>query len=258
MIPLLLTDNYDMRNEILNLLINNFGYLKKEKMYTCHFDDLIKSLLFCLQDKSSNIRNKAEKFIELTTKLISREEYINKTNQFKPAITENLNSIINKIYNFKDDTNNENGTTSTYVKRERTTKSVSKCLSPKKLRFKNLDDDDDKLNISRKDIQLKHRATKSIGKKTGNNKSLRLSLKNTKESVDLTNKIESNKKKISTTRTNNEKVINITKKGKHSGSYSFSNTLESFNKKNKKTRFDNNNNSNYNLKNDNTLINTNT
>jgi hypothetical protein len=46
MIPLLITDNYDMRNEILNLLINNFGYIKKEKIYTCHIDDSIKSLLF--------------------------------------------------------------------------------------------------------------------------------------------------------------------------------------------------------------------
>jgi hypothetical protein len=160
MIPLLLTDNYDMRNEILNLLINNFSLIKKEKIYTCHIDDLIKSLLFCLQDKSSNIRNKAEKFIELTTKLISREDYINKTNQFKPAITENLNSIINKIYNFKDDTNDENGTSNTFVKRERKTKSVSKCLSPKKLRFKNLDDDEDRLSISTKKFQLKQRAAK--------------------------------------------------------------------------------------------------
>ena len=258
MIPLLVTDNYDMRNEILNLLINNFSSIKKEKIYTCHFDDLIKSLLFCLQDKSSNIRNKAEKFIELTTKLISREDYINKTNQFKPAITENLNSIINKIYNFKNDTNDENGTTSTYVKRERTTKSVSKCLSPRKLRFKNLDDDEDKLSISRKNIMSKHRVAKSIGKKTEKNSSLKLSLKKAKESVELTDKVESNKKKINTNRANNEKVVNIIKKGKHSVSYSFCNTLESFNKKNKKKRIDTiNNSSNYNIKNDNTLINTN-
>ena len=258
MIPLLVTDNYDMRNEILNLLINNFGFIKKEKIYACHFDDLIKSLLFCLQDKSSNIRNKAEKFIELTTKIISREEYINKTNQFKPAITENLNSIINKIYNFKDDNNDENLTTSTYVKRERTTKSVSKCISPKKLRFKNLDDDEDKLSISRKNINSKHRAAKSIGKKTGKNPSLKLSLKKAKESVELTDKVESNKKKINTIKTNNEKAMNIIKKGKHSVSYSFSNTLESFNKKNKKKRLDTiNNSSNYNIKNDNTMVNTN-
>ena len=258
MIPLLLTDNYDMRNEILNILINNFGSIKKEKIYTIHFDDLIKSLLFCLQDKSSIIRNKAEKFIELSIKLIPREDYINKTNQFKPAITENLNSTINHIYNFKDDTNDENVTTSTYVKRERTTKSVGKCLSPRKLRFKNLDDDDDKLSISRKDIKLKHRATKSIGKKTEKNLNLKLSLKKVKESVDLTNKVESKKNKINSNKENNENVINIIKKGKHSVSYSFSNTLENFNKKNKKKRLDTiNNSSNYNFKNDNTMVNAN-
>ena len=144
------------------------------------------------------------------------------------------------------------------MKRERKTKSVSKCLSPKKLRFKNLDDDEDRLSISTKKFQLKQRAAKSIGKKTGKNPSLKLSLRKAKESVELTDKVESNKKKINTNRTNNEKAMNIIKKGKHNVSYSFSNTLESFNKKNKKKRIDTiNDNSNYNFKNDNTLINTN-
>ena len=62
-----------MRNEILNILISNISLIKKESYYINYYSDIINSLLYCLQDKSSNIRNNTEHFIKLTINLIPRE-----------------------------------------------------------------------------------------------------------------------------------------------------------------------------------------
>ena len=69
----LLNDNFEMRNEILNILISNISLIKKESYYINYYSDIINSLLYCLQDKSSNIRNNTEHFIKLTINLIHRE-----------------------------------------------------------------------------------------------------------------------------------------------------------------------------------------
>ncbi len=149
----LLNDNNDMRNELLNLLIENINSIKKENIYTCHFDDLINSILYCLQDKSSNIRNNTEILIKQTMNIIPREDYIKKTNKFKPAIEENLISVINNIYGYIDND---------YEMRERNSskKRSKNYFSPQKLNNKF----DTNPSLNRKDILKKKHVSQSIDK----------------------------------------------------------------------------------------------
>ena len=92
-------DNYILRLELLNLLINNSEKINKN-YGQIYFDQLIKALLLCLQDKNFEVRNKTEILIEKLSSIIPRENYINKCANFKPAITESLIKTIDKIFNF--------------------------------------------------------------------------------------------------------------------------------------------------------------
>ena len=224
--PFLLNDNYDMRNELLNLLINNIHLIKKQNIYITHFDDMINSLLCCLQDKSLTIRNSAEKIIQLNMNIIPRENYIKSSSNFKPAIAMHLNNIINTIYGFKESLLDE------IIKRDRSLslKRRGNYLSPKKLKIKHIDDDEDQLSPSKNEIKVKHRATQSIEKNNfRNNSFLKFDSKETREKSKLKDKNESLKKKLIPTKTSNEILINITKKNKQNAS--FYNTLENFNNK---------------------------
>ena len=224
--PFLLNDNYDMRNELLNLLINNIHLIKKQNIYIGHFDDLINSLLVCLQDKSLTIRNNTEKLIQLNMNIIPRENYIKSSSQYKPAIAMHLNTIINNIYGFKESLLDE------IVKRDRslTLKRRGNYLSPKKLKLKNIEDDDDQLSPNKNEIKVKHRATQSTERNNfRNNSFLKFDSKENKDKSKLKDKNESLKKKLIPAKTSNEVLINITKKNKPN--VSFSNTLENFNTK---------------------------
>ena len=231
---LLLNDNYDMRNELLNLLINNINSIKKENIYLCHFEDLITSLLNCLQDKSSNIRNSTEKFIELSMKIIPREDYIKKTNQFKPAIAENLDSIINNIYGYKDN-NNEN----TNRERNASKKRYNNFFSPQKLR----NNDERNLSVSRKDLLKRKRISQSIGKDLNKNSFFIDDNKEEKENKELTIKNENKKRKIFQMRTCKENLNSINRRNKMNLS-SLNNTIENIDKKKKKIKLNINNNTN--------------
>ena len=231
--PLLINDNYDMRNELLNILIENINLIKKENIYLCHFEELINSLLYCLQDKSSAIRNSTEKFIQLSINLISREDYIKKTGQFKPAIAEHLNNVINTIYGFKDLNNFEE-----ILNRERSfsKKRSNKYLSPKKLKSKLIDEEN---NNIKNEIQVKQRVAQSIGKNILKNTILNFDskeIKDIKNYKDLTSKNDNKKKKFFPNKTGNETLINITKKNKMNTS--FHNALDNFNKTKKKKKKD--------------------
>ena len=92
---LLNNGGYEMRFEILNLLIEYEDSITsnyKPKF----FNDILNSLLLCLQDKNKIIRNKAETFIK-NFKHIKRDEYMKQIQEFKPSISEYLQNIINKI-----------------------------------------------------------------------------------------------------------------------------------------------------------------
>lgn len=92
---LLNNDNFEMRCSILDLLTENCDLITEQYNKT-FFDELIKSILICLQDKTSTIRNKTEEFMK-KFKLIRREDYIKEAKEFKPAITEYLLNNIKLI-----------------------------------------------------------------------------------------------------------------------------------------------------------------
>ena len=93
---LLLNDNYEMRISILNILLKNIDLITNQYNKD-FFQEFIRSLLICLQDKASTIRNKTEEFMK-TFKLFNREDYIKEANEFKPAITEYLLNSIKNIF----------------------------------------------------------------------------------------------------------------------------------------------------------------
>ena len=105
---LLLNDNYEMRVSILDLLLKNIDLITSQYNKT-FLEEFIRSLLICLQDKASIIRNKTEEFMK-KFKLFIREDYIKEAKEFKPVITEYLLNNINNIFgnitsfqSFKDD-----------------------------------------------------------------------------------------------------------------------------------------------------------
>ena len=241
----LINDNYEMRNELLKILINNLNIIKKESFYINHFSDIINSLLYCLQDKSSNIRNLTEEFIKATMKLIPREYYIKKISQFKPAISESLTNIINDIYNYKENYNEIFGKIGISIESNFTKKRINKFFSPNKnLRI------DEEISSNAKKILYRTKLTKSLEKNLAKNAYFNNEMKNSQE---IENKTENNKKKINEHKTCITTLNNLTKKNKMIISSSNS-TAKNVNKKLKRIKFYNNdntftNNSNYNINN---------
>ena len=94
---LLLNENFDMRNELLNILIV-YNSLLNKNISNIFYNDISYSLLVCLQDKSSTIRCKAEKLIYNLMSFIKEDDYIKNCQKFKQAISESLEQTIKTIY----------------------------------------------------------------------------------------------------------------------------------------------------------------
>lgn len=84
-------DNFEMRTEILKLILKN-----KESFIKCDLKDFINPLLLCLQDKTTSIRNLSEEVIVSTLKTVSINVYINMLKDFKPAIVNTIKPILDK------------------------------------------------------------------------------------------------------------------------------------------------------------------
>ena len=213
----MLNDNFEMRNEILNILIINIKIIKKYNNYINHCSDIINSLLYCLQDKSSNIRNNTEQFIKLTINLIPRENYIKKIGQFKPSIAENLTNIINNLYEYISNNNNSDKK-SLNMERNFSKNRNNKFLSPNKIII------NEKENIIKnKDIILRGKMTISTDKKI--NKKLYYEEKDSKE---YTIQKDNKKKRMHPIKTCTTNFYNISKNNKMN---SLNNTVENFNNK---------------------------
>ena len=93
---LLSTENFEMRNEILNLLSKNEDSIKNEypKVF---FKELTKALITCLQDKNSIIRNNTEELIKELSNFIPREKYVNELKDIKRSISDYLYNILDRI-----------------------------------------------------------------------------------------------------------------------------------------------------------------
>ena len=91
-------DNVESRMEIMKFIEkynNNFNKNIGEIVYK----DLIDPLLLCLQDRTNNVRTKAEEIIKLSFNYVPADLYHKKIKDFKPAIADNLKQIMNKIEN---------------------------------------------------------------------------------------------------------------------------------------------------------------
>ena len=93
---LISTENYEMRNEILNLLNKNKDLIKNNypKLF---FKELTKAFLVCLQDKNANIRNLTEELIKDLSNFIPREKYIYELKDIKRSISDYLYNILDRI-----------------------------------------------------------------------------------------------------------------------------------------------------------------
>ena len=90
------TDNVEMRIEIMNFFTKHkdkFNKSNGEGVYK----DMMNPLLICLQDRSSNVRNAAEEIIKSSLTFIPIQNYYQKSEDFKPAITKTLKQILDKI-----------------------------------------------------------------------------------------------------------------------------------------------------------------
>ena len=97
---LLINDNYEMRNSILDLMIENCNLIKKNYKQS-FFSELTNSLLICLQDRNLTIRNKTEELMK-KFHLINMDDYIKKTKSFKPEIEKLLTNNIKCIFGEED------------------------------------------------------------------------------------------------------------------------------------------------------------
>ena len=84
------TDNFDIRNEILKILLKN-----KDKIINLKENkELVYSLINCLLDKNINIRNNAKLLIQDMMQFISPNLIIDYINKLKPSYTKQINDII--------------------------------------------------------------------------------------------------------------------------------------------------------------------
>ena len=84
------TDNFDIRNEILKILVKN-----KDKIINLKENkELVYSLINCLLDKNVNIRNNAKLLIQDIMHFISPSLITDYINKLKPSYTKQINDII--------------------------------------------------------------------------------------------------------------------------------------------------------------------
>ena len=96
--PFLKNENVDMRNEILDFIKKNENKFNKE-IGSLVFKEMENNLLLCLQDKNINIKNKSEDMIKFSNQYVSLNNYYEKIKLYKPAISNDLKLILDKIQN---------------------------------------------------------------------------------------------------------------------------------------------------------------
>ena len=108
--PFLKTDNVEIRTEIMNFIKKYKNKFNKEIGISV-FKELVPNLLLCLQDRSSSVRAQSEEIIKLSLNYIKLNNYYTKIKEYKPAITNDLQIILDKIQNeINGNNSNENET----------------------------------------------------------------------------------------------------------------------------------------------------
>ncbi|MCQ2820934.1 MAG: hypothetical protein MJ252_27060, partial [archaeon] len=99
------TDNIEIRTEIFKFLTKNKDKIGKGNEY--FFSENVLPLLYCLQDKSSNVRNSAETQIIYSLKYINLSKYTESLSEFKPAIQNDLLLVLNRLANMEEEEDDE-------------------------------------------------------------------------------------------------------------------------------------------------------
>ena len=97
-------DNVEIRTEIMNFISKYKNKFNKE-IGVPVFKEMANNLLLCLQDRSVAVRTQAEEIIKLSLNYIKLSNYYNKIKEFKPAITNDLKIILDKIQSEINDNN---------------------------------------------------------------------------------------------------------------------------------------------------------
>ena len=84
------TENFDIRNEILKILVNNKDKIINQK----ENKELVYSLINCLLDKNLNIRNNSKILIQDMMQYISPNLITDYINKIKPSFAKQINDII--------------------------------------------------------------------------------------------------------------------------------------------------------------------
>jgi hypothetical protein len=84
------TKNLEMKNEILNILLQNKKNITNQK----ECKKIIIPLIDCLLDKNINVRNMSKEIIQEIMKYVPSEYITNYINTLKPSYKEQINSII--------------------------------------------------------------------------------------------------------------------------------------------------------------------
>lgn len=87
----LMKDNFDLRNELLNLFLNNKNNLEK-----CDMIVLIEGIIACLLDRNIKIRNNAEIMASEMLKYMHISLFYKILSKFKPEIANTIKSILQK------------------------------------------------------------------------------------------------------------------------------------------------------------------
>ena len=189
------TENIESRIEIMKFIQkyhNNFN--KNKNLGENVYKELIDPLLICLQDRTNNVRTKAEEVIQLSFDYIPVDIYYKKIKDFKPAIAEDLKQIVNKIevyyknnlkeINDEEDKIGENN--NSIIKKNNVNNNQKNNIKKKNSNINNQDE-----NIKKKD-EKNNSVEKSINHKK-NPKNKKENINSLKDSMNIQTKKSTNK-----------------------------------------------------------------
>ena len=176
--PFLKNDNVEIRTEIMNFIKKYKNKFNKE-IGVSVFKEMVENLLLCLQDRTASVRTQAEEIIKFSLNYIKINNYYAKIKEYKPAITNDLKIILDKIQN---EINANNSVTS-----ETNTNSIN--ISNTKDSNKNNDDFDIE---NESNININEIINSNNNKKNGNGGATTHSGKNSNKKKDETMHLKSN------------------------------------------------------------------
>ena len=199
-------ENVEIWTEIF-IFINKYKVKFNKEIGITVFKDMEENLLLCLQDKNSNIRTQAEEMIKFSLSYIKLNNYYEKIKHYKPAITNDLKLILDKIQTevYGDTSNNTNNNININ----------NNEISNEKNKTNNKDDDDFDIdnegNININEIINSNSKSNSYSNnKNGNGASTHKSSQRNSLNLKKDNFLKSNSSIIGTSNPSSERVSRLT------------------------------------------------